>query len=480
MRDNRKNMLHQKYSPYFLRTFELLTSILFVMACLFSLTTFQSARAVVPLSSLSSQKPIDTIDTALWRGEFDLRNANLPTQWWLKQYFQEPNQKGSLMHMLSDHSISLAVEPYKGAVAFKESIKTDSTPMSAFMTQVGGLKIIRSVSWPANHYRLHLLLDIKNESSVDRLVHPSLRIQLPQRNQSNTSFYQPDTHQLFPSYRMGEEIVRVKNFKNKDPAQIHVGAIPWAALEDRYFIYAIYPEYPQYDDHQIYYGYQGEEVFIELRQKPTWIRPGETEFYAFHLYLGPKDSDYLYRGEADLTDVPVFNVIVSKTVEFFKKLHRYIKNWGLILFLLAVVFQLVLYPLTRKAKYTTLPLLLQIPVYLLLYQIVYYAVDFRFAPFLFYQDLSAPDPYYILPIICAGLLLLHYYFSPKPSSKRKRTALPLFFLALAIVPIFLPLGLVLYYATCLLMTLLLPKKSVDNSKVEEQPRETDTVMEAIS
>jgi len=96
-----------------------------------------------------------------------------------------------------------------------------------------------------------------------------------------------------------------------------------------------------------------------------------------------------------------------------------------------------------------LPTLIQIPVFFALYYVLLESVELRQAPFFgWIQNLSAPDPYYVLPVINAAIMLGAQWLAPvspgmDPLQARMMKTLPLIF---AVLFLFFPAGLVLYYA----------------------------------
>ena len=93
-----------------------------------------------------------------------------------------------------------------------------------------------------------------------------------------------------------------------------------------------------------------------------------------------------------------------------------------------------------------LPMLLQMPIYISLYKVLYNSIEIYHAPFFgFYKDLSAPDPWFILPILLGVSMVLQQKMTPSPSAdpaqQQMMMLMPVMFTAFML---FLPLGLVLY------------------------------------
>ena len=169
--------------------------------------------------------------------------------------------------------------------------------------------------------------------------------------------------------------------------------------------------------------------------------------------------------------------------------HRLTGNWGWAIILLTVLIKAVFYPLSAKSYqsmahmrkmqpkmkalkerfgddrqklnqammelYKTekinplggcLPILIQIPVFLALYWVLLESVEMRQAPWvLWIKDLSAQDPYYILPIIMGASMFVQQKLNPQPLDPIQQKVfmiLPFMFTAMFL---FFPAGLVLYW-----------------------------------
>jgi YidC/Oxa1 family membrane protein insertase len=95
-----------------------------------------------------------------------------------------------------------------------------------------------------------------------------------------------------------------------------------------------------------------------------------------------------------------------------------------------------------------LPIMVQIPVFIALYWVLLSSVDMRNAPWLgWIHDLSAPDPYYILPAIMALTTLLQTSLNPAPPDPLQAKMMWFMPMAFSIMFFFFPSGLVLYWIT---------------------------------
>jgi YidC/Oxa1 family membrane protein insertase len=102
-----------------------------------------------------------------------------------------------------------------------------------------------------------------------------------------------------------------------------------------------------------------------------------------------------------------------------------------------------------------LPMLLQMPVFVALFNILYMTIDLRQAPFILWiRDLSAPDPYYVLPILMGVSMVIQQKIMPTtmdPTQAKIMLLLPAFMTVLFLT---FPSGLVLYWLTNNVITIL--------------------------
>jgi YidC/Oxa1 family membrane protein insertase len=172
-----------------------------------------------------------------------------------------------------------------------------------------------------------------------------------------------------------------------------------------------------------------------------------------------------------------------------KFFHGYLGNWGFAIILLTVCIKALFWPLTQKSyssmkamqklqpkmaklreKYANdkqrlntemmtlykenrvnpfggcLPILIQIPVFFALYQVLLRSIELRHAPFMWWiTDLSAKDPYYVTPLIMGVTMFLQQKMTPTtmdPMQARLMMMMPVVFTFLFLN---FPSGLVIYW-----------------------------------
>lgn len=297
-------------------------------------------------------------------------------------------------------------------------------------------------------------------------------------------------------YQLGGKLERGGT---KEGGQETTGAISWAAIEDRYFIIALLNRRLSSDAHLVV-SQNPQSVSIQLTPGGVTILPRGMAEEVFNLYLGPKDREVLKEvgvGLEKAVDYGIFSFLAVPMLKLLIFFQSWIRNWGLAIILLTILVKILLNPLSLKSlkqmkgmqnlqpqiaqlkeKYGNdkqrlnlemmqlfkthkvnplggcLPMLLQMPIYIALYKVLYNSIELYHAPFLgFYRDLSAPDPYFILPILLGIFMVLQQKMTPMttvdPAQRQMMMIMPILF---GLFMIFLPLGLVLYILVNTVMT----------------------------
>ena len=291
---------------------------------------------------------------------------------------------------------------------------------------------------------------------------------------------------VIPVCRAGDKTER---FDGKDPLKVLPGPPRWLGLDQAYFVSALMPQ-----------SAEGSCFFAKL---PTAgeslaglrIPVDRAARATFQLYAGPKQIDLLRAYGRDLETAIDYGP-VSNYFAFFarillwvmQKFYSVAHNWGAAIILLTVLVKALLYPLTvksmmsmqemkklqpkvdaLKAKYGDekdkmnqevmklyqehkvnplggcLPLLLQMPVWLALYATLQTSVELYRQPFLWVKDLTAYDPFYILPLAMGASSFVMQKISPQPADNAQAKMLlyfmPAFF---TFIMLKLPAGLTLY------------------------------------
>ncbi len=222
------------------------------------------------------------------------------------------------------------------------------------------------------------------------------------------------------------------------------------------------------------------------------IASGSNSVVNTQLYAGPQDQQRLAQLAPGLdlsVDYGWLTVIAVPLFWFLRFLHKWIGNWGIAIILLTVTIKLLFYPLSQASYrsmarmrvlapklqrlkeqygddrqrmqqammelYKTekinplggcLPIVVQIPVFIALYWVLLASVELRHAPFgLWIDDLSRPDPWYVLPILMGATMIFQTRLNPEPPDPVQAKVMKIMPIAFSIFFFFFPAGLVLYW-----------------------------------
>jgi len=101
------------------------------------------------------------------------------------------------------------------------------------------------------------------------------------------------------------------------------------------------------------------------------------------------------------------------------------------------------------------PILVQIPVFIALYWVLLAAIELRHAPFILWiKDLSALDPYFVLPILMTGTMVLQTRMNPTPPDPVQAKVMQFMPYVFSIFFFFFPAGLVLYWLVNNILSIL--------------------------
>ncbi|MGR5134271.1 membrane protein insertase YidC [Vibrio alfacsensis] len=274
----------------------------------------------------------------------------------------------------------------------------------------------------------------------------------------------------------------------------------WAAIIQHYFASAWIPR--DEPGTTIYTRVIGNLGDIGIRMPNKTIADGGSASFTATLWVGPKLQDQMAQVAPNLNltvDYGWLWFIAQPLHWLLDTIHGFVGNWGVAIILLTFIVRGAMYPLT-KAQYTSmakmrmlqpklqamrerigddrqrmsqemmelykkekvnplggcLPLLLQMPIFIALYWALMESVELRHSPFFgWIHDLSAQDPYYILPLLMGASMFLIQKMSPTtvtdPMQQKIMTFMPVMF---TFFFLFFPSGLVLYWLVSNIVTLI--------------------------
>ena len=224
------------------------------------------------------------------------------------------------------------------------------------------------------------------------------------------------------------------------------------------------------------------------------IEPGATKALEARLYVGPQVETVMEKLAPGLDLVKDYGwlTILSKPLYWLlDQLHKILGNWGWSIVGLVLLLKILFYWLNAKA-YASMakmkainpkimemrerlkdkpqqmqqemmriyreekvnpmggcfPIMIQIPVFIALYWVLLSSVEMRNAPWIgWINDLSTPDPYFILPLLMTVSSLLQTALNPAPPDPMQAKMMWFMPLIFSVMFFFFPAGLVLYWLT---------------------------------
>ena len=268
----------------------------------------------------------------------------------------------------------------------------------------------------------------------------------------------------------------------------------WAAMVEHYFVAAWLPADVKKTAREFYARKLDGGLYAAGMIVPVGtIAPGATGEVRVPLYVGPQVQDELARlakGLDLVVDYGIFTVISAPLFWLLKWLYGIVRNWGWAIVLLTIIIKSVFYPLNHASarsmakmkviapklkalqqQYANdkqqlqikmmemykqekinplggcLPSRVQNPGFIALYWVLLSAVELRNAPWIgWIKDLSAPDPYFVLPVVYAITAYLQVKLSPTPiSDPVQAKVMQIMPIAFSVMFVFFPSGLVLYW-----------------------------------
>ena len=275
----------------------------------------------------------------------------------------------------------------------------------------------------------------------------------------------------------------------------------WVAMLEHYFVSAWVPK--QTADNQIYSSYStNNEAIIGYKTPALTIQPNSQATTSAIFYVGPKDQ-YVLDEIAPFLGLTIdygFLSMISKPLFWLLlQIQSLVTNWGFAIIVITLVVKGAMYPLT-KAQYTSMakmrelapkmaqlkerfgddrqkmsqatmemykkekvnpmggcfPILLQMPIFLALFYVFLESTELRHAEFIFWlTDLSAQDPYYVLPILFGASMFVTQKLQPMtvtdPMQQKMMTFMPVIF---SVFFLWFPSGLVLYWLVSNLISIV--------------------------
>ena len=365
----------------------------------------------------------------------------------------------------------------------------DSITVPMYWQSKDGLKVTKTYRFHRDSYLIDVDYQVTNRSGETFSAYPYAQFNRSRPN-DDTSLIYTYTGAVFSS--PGDEYEKIDFDDLDDASYSKTAASGWTAMIQHYFVAAMIPS-PS-DQNKSFYGKSiNEENYTAGIKMPTMIIKAGAQGQAnYSMYLGPKEQKRLEPIADNLgltVDYGLLTIISQPLFTVMEWIHKLTNNWGWSIVFLTVLIKLVFYKLsaasyrsmagmrkltpklaTLKERYGDdkkqfnqammelykaekinplggcLPILVQMPVFLAFYWVLVESIELRQADFvLWLTDLTAMDPYFILPVIFGISMFIQQKLNPAPQDPAQAMVMKAFPIVFTVFFAFFPSGLVLYW-----------------------------------
>ncbi|MBG9996765.1 membrane protein insertase YidC [Pseudoalteromonas sp. NZS127_1] len=365
-------------------------------------------------------------------------------------------------------------------------------------TDSNGVNFTKTYVFKKGQYDVGLEYKVNNTTSTPLQV--QLYTQIKRTVQEKGSMV--DQNYLGAAYGTDEEPYEKYSFSDMADKNLNKSTQGgYVAFIQHYFVSAWVP---MQDQSNTIYSLitKSNAAIIGAKDPAVNIQAGSEQILTATYYMGPKESDILeaIHPDLDLTvDYGWLWFISQPLFVLLKWLHSILGNWGVAIIAITIIVKSLMYPLT-KAQYTSMakmralqpkmaalkekfgddrqkfgqatmemykkekvnpmggcfPILLQMPIFLALFYVFLESTELRHAEFIFWlTDLSAQDPYYVLPILFGASMFVTQKLQPMtvtdPMQQKMMTFMPVIF---SVFFLWFPSGLVLYWLVSNLISIV--------------------------
>ena len=360
--------------------------------------------------------------------------------------------------------------------------------------EISGIQLIKTYEINKNKYDIIVNQSVVNKS--DKEVSPLLYVQLMRdgnKPEGESSFYSTFTGPAIYTEEKKYQKIEFKDIDKDKTSFEKQSNEGYVAMVQHYFVSAwLLPN-------NMSRNYFAKKIDTNLYsvgmigQFPK-VAPKSSESLSTHLYVGPEEEktlEAIYPGLELVKDYGWLTILAKPLYWLVDKLYGFLGNWGWSIVALVVLLKAAFFWLNAQAYKSMakmkainpkimemrerlkdspqqiqtemmriyreekvnpmggcLPIVIQIPVFIALYWVLLSTVEMRNAPWLgWIHDLSAPDPYFILPFIMTGTSLLQTWLNPTPPDPVQAKMMWIMPLAFSVMFFFFPSGLVLYWLT---------------------------------
>lgn len=397
---------------------------------------------------------------------------------------------GSTPNSFPTHKTPMKVVP--GERSLKDGL--DELEVKFESADVGGLKVVKTYTLRRGAYDIAVRHEIVNTGTA--AVSPQLYLQLVRdgnKPPGESSFYSTFTGPAIYTDAKKYQKVEFKDIENNKVDAEKQASNGYAAMVQHYFATAwILADGIKRD---LFFQKVSNNLYsVGMITTLDSIAPGASKTIDSKFFVGPQEEKTLEAiapGLELVKDYGWLTILAKPLYWLLDKLHGFIHNWGWSIVALVLLLKIAFYWLNAKA-YASMakmkainpkimemrerlkdkpqemqqammkiyreekvnpmggcfPIMIQIPVFIALYWVLLSSVEMRNAPWIgWIHDLSAPDPFFILPIVMTLTTMLQTALNPAPPDPMQAKLMWFMPLIFSVMFFFFPAGLVLYWIT---------------------------------
>ena len=433
---------------------------------------------------------IDTIGGDLRRLELTRHRATDTTD---KNFVLFDDRAAPVLYVAQSGLIGAELPTHKTpftSTAGNYQLQAGSDKLEVRMTWQGdNVEVDKIYTFHRGSYAIDVIYQIHNGGTTS--INPSVYYQIVHDTESNQG------SRMMPTFTGGAYFTDADKYKKlsfKDMGKSDLSKITkngWIGVVQHYFVGAWIPQ--QGLTREFYTKQISDKIYsIGSVSSLSPIAPGATLTVDAKLYAGPQTHKDLLATAPGLeytVDYGWLTVIATPLFWVLSAIEKLVHNWGVAIILLTVLIKLAFYPLSAASYrsmahmremaprlqrlkeqygddrqklqqammelYKTekinpmggcLPIIVQIPVFISLYWVLLGTVELRHAPFMLWiHDLSAVDPYYVLPLLMGATMIIQTRLNPTPPDPIQAKVMMIMPVVFSIFFFFFPAGLVLYW-----------------------------------
>ncbi len=355
-----------------------------------------------------------------------------------------------------------------------------------------GLTVTKTFTFKRGQYAIGLTYDVTNDSPTPRSL-ASYSQFLRHWVHASRSYFDVETYSFKgPAVYDGTRTEDLKVENETDSKYSQTVTNGWIASLQHHFVAAIVPTPGQPDKIQL--QVQGQQYLLSTTGPMVTIPAGGKAEFSEKLFIGPKLQTQLAATAPNLertVDYGKLTVLAHPVFMVLVWVHGLVGNWGWSIIIVTALIKLLFYPLSqasgrsmakmravaprmkqiqesykddreklgrammelyKKEKINPLagclPMVVQIPFFISFYWVLLESVEMRQAPFMLWiNDLSARDPFFVLPLLMGGAMFAQFKLNPAPPDPMQAKIMQFMPLVMTGMMAWFPSGLVLYWLT---------------------------------